>query len=80
MWTFRYEPPDTTLLLATWLLLAEFSLLSLSALRTEVASTRLLGYQHPRALVASPRLLNTTGAAICLLNVRLKSGSCHRRK
>jgi len=29
---------------------------------------RLVGYQHPRALVVDPCLLNTTGAAICLLN------------
>jgi hypothetical protein len=30
-------------------------------------STRLAGYQHPRALVGIDSLLNTTGAAMCLL-------------
>src|SRR5690349_4692419 len=46
-----------------------------SSLCTKVAG----GYQHPRALVVAHYLLNTTSAAICLLNVRFKSGSCHRR-
>jgi hypothetical protein len=32
-----------------------------------------MGYQHPRALVATDCLLNTTVAAIRLLNTTLKS-------
>jgi hypothetical protein len=33
------------------------------------SSTRSVRYQHSRALVARHLLLNTTAAAICLLNI-----------